>query len=225
MNTASLVNDTVVFDRSRLAYTTCQDVALKRSYRNETTNQYELEVLNPKIREQMTFVMNQPLYEVEPNVFTRGIPINPSRLNRVQTDLSGAAHETPCHKALGGAYAISPDDDDELFERTELRTSRRASTKELGVYGDAQAICEGNLRSRLFYFGALYQAAVRMRLLRGVDMLEVRCGKFAVSGWRCADAAAGAEREVRQICNEWLHILPHAVVLVHSEWHEVDDRS
>ncbi|KAK3282471.1 hypothetical protein CYMTET_9796 [Cymbomonas tetramitiformis] len=152
----------------------------------------------------MTFVMNQPLYEVEPNVFTRGIPINPSRLNRVQTDLSGAAHETPCHKALGGAYAISPDDDDELFERTELRTSRRASTKELGVYGDAQAICEGNLRSRP-HFGALYQAAVDAP--RGVDMLEVRdeirdevrCGKFAVSGWRCADAAAGAEREWDEI--------------------------
>ncbi|KAK3281405.1 hypothetical protein CYMTET_10820 [Cymbomonas tetramitiformis] len=158
-----------------------EDVALKRSYRNENTNLYELEVLNPKIREQMTFVMNQPLYEVEPNVFTRGIPTNPSRLNRVETDLSAAAHETPCHKTLGNAYFISPDEDDESFEKTELQNSRQASTKELGVYGNTQAICEGNLRSRLFYFGALYQAAVRMRLLRGVDMLEVKGRHVAFS--------------------------------------------
>ncbi|KAK3236035.1 hypothetical protein CYMTET_53803 [Cymbomonas tetramitiformis] len=151
-----------------------EDVALKRSYRNEQTNQYELEMLNPKIRELMVFVMNQPLYEVEPNVFTRGIPSNPSRLNRVEMDLSSAAHETPCHKTLGGIYPISSSDEEETFEREELQKTRSDSTKEIGKYGNVQAQCEGNLRSRLFFFGAMYQAAVRMRILRGVDMLEVR---------------------------------------------------
>ncbi|KAK3248955.1 hypothetical protein CYMTET_41605 [Cymbomonas tetramitiformis] len=152
---------------------TGDEIALKRSFRNEQTNRYELENLVPKVRELLVFVMNQSLYEVEPNLQSRGLDMLPSRMNRVRTNLAAPPHQKPCYRAFGNRYHISVSEHDIAFERECVATARNASTKEMGVYGNAEAICEGNVRARLFYFGALYQAAVRMRLCHGVDMTEV----------------------------------------------------
>ncbi|KAK3255115.1 hypothetical protein CYMTET_35742 [Cymbomonas tetramitiformis] len=160
---------------------TGDEIALKRSFRNEQTNRYELENLVPKVRELLVFVMNQPLYEVEPNLQSRGLDMLPSRLNRVRTNLAAPPHQRPCCKAFGNRYHISASDDEAAFERDCVATARGVSTKESGLYGNAEAICEGNVRARLFYFGALYQTAVRVRLCHGVDMTEVLGRQLAFS--------------------------------------------
>eukprot|EP00854_Cymbomonas_tetramitiformis_P000138 gene138-228_t len=152
---------------------TGDDIGLNRSFRNEQTNKYELEKICPKVRELLVFVMNQPLQEVEPSLQSRGLDMMPSRLNRVRVDLSAASHQEPLCRPFGQVYPLSQSDSAERLERETMLRARQWSTKEFESYRDAEYSCEKNVRQRQFYIGVLYQAAVRVKLCHGVDMLEV----------------------------------------------------
>ncbi|KAK3242643.1 hypothetical protein CYMTET_47666 [Cymbomonas tetramitiformis] len=153
---------------------TGDDIGLNRSFRNEQTNKHELEKLNPKVRELLVFVMNQPLQEVEPSLQSRGLDMMPCRLNRVRMDLSAASHQEPLCRSFGKVYPLSRTDQDERLERDTMLRTRKWSTKEFETYDHTEYYCEKNVRQRQFYIGVLYQAAVRIKLCYGVDMLEVQ---------------------------------------------------
>ncbi|KAK3288670.1 hypothetical protein CYMTET_3888 [Cymbomonas tetramitiformis] len=160
---------------------TGDDIMLKRSKRNEKTGDYVMEECNPKCRELVVFVMNQPLQMVEPNLQSRGLDLLPARVNRVTHNLMSAKLETPLTRVFGEEYAISDTDAERERERRELDAIREWSTKELRSYGQSDYSCERDVRQRLFYFGAMYQAAVRMRLCFGVDVSEVEGRREAFS--------------------------------------------
>ncbi|KAK3251181.1 hypothetical protein CYMTET_39474 [Cymbomonas tetramitiformis] len=160
---------------------TGDDIMLKRSKRNEKTGDYVMEECNPKCRELVVFVMNQPLQMVEPNLQSRGLDLLPARVNRVTHNMMSAKLETPLTRVFGEEYAISDTDTGRERERQRLDEIREWSTKELKSYGQTEYSCERDVRQRLFYFGAMYQAAVRMRLCFGVDVLEVEGRREAFS--------------------------------------------